>query len=130
MKITLKRKIYTDKSTIGEIFVDGAFVCYSLEDTVRKAKIFGETAIPEGTYNVIVDYSPKFKMKTPFLLSVPNFTYIRIHIGNHPGNTQGCILVGMTPMENFVANSEDAFNLLFPIIERGFKQGKVTITIR
>ena len=45
MKLTLVRKTLTGKSTIGELSVDGIHQCFTLEDTVREKKVFGETAI-------------------------------------------------------------------------------------
>jgi uncharacterized protein DUF5675 len=94
MQLQLIRKIFTDKSTIGELSVNGAFECFTLEDKVRPVKIKGETAIPAGTYEVAVTFSNKFQKFLPLLMDVPNFDGIRIHTGNTPEDTLGCILVG------------------------------------
>jgi len=78
MKLEVKRKIFTDKSTIGELYIDGVFECYTLEDTVRQGpKVFGKTAIPTGTYKVIVNMSNRFKRLLPLLVNVPEFAIRR-----------------------------------------------------
>ncbi len=94
MQLQLIRKVFTDQSTIGELFVNGAFECFTLEDKVRPVKIKRETAIPAGTYEVAVTFSNKFQKFLPLLLDVPNFDGIRIHTGNTAKDTLGCILVG------------------------------------
>jgi len=96
MKIEVKRIHRTEKSTIGEMYVDGVFQCYTLEDKEREVKIKSETAIPKGTYDVIINMSNRFKKEMPLLLKVPNFEGVRIHSGNTNHDTEGCILVGKT----------------------------------
>lgn len=95
MHITILRKYATDDCTIGELYVDGTFFCYTLEDEIREVKVPDETAIPAGSYTVSVNYSPKFKQFTPMIENVPGFSYIRIHTGNDDDDTSGCVLVGM-----------------------------------
>ena len=92
MKLLLKRIALRDTYTIGKIYIDGEYFCDTLEDKVRdlnkngvfdgdEKKVYGETAIPYGTYKVILSYSPKFKRILPELLDVPCFTGIRIQGG-------------------------------------------------
>ncbi|WP_312365312.1 DUF5675 family protein, partial [Sphingobacterium sp.] len=50
MELTLKRFRQGNNSTLSELYIDGTFQCYGLEDTVRDVKIKGRTAIPAGTY--------------------------------------------------------------------------------
>jgi hypothetical protein len=54
MKITVIRKEYTAKSTIGELYVDGKFECYTLEDHILTRTCAGTITIPSGHYEVVV----------------------------------------------------------------------------
>src|SRR5207302_8902491 len=89
MHLKLIRKIFTDKSTIGALYIDNHFECFTLEDTVRETgiKIPGRTAIPYGSYEVIIDHSKRFTGNMPHVLNVPGFEGIRIHSGNTSGDT-------------------------------------------
>jgi len=55
MLIVVKRLYKGENSVIGEMTVDGIFECFTLEDVERPVKIKGETAIPKGTYKVIIN---------------------------------------------------------------------------
>ena len=112
MKIVVVRDTFTENSTIGKMLIDGAFFCYTLEDTIRETKVAGETAIPYGTYKVIVNMSNRFKRLMPLLLNVPNFEGVRIHNGNTKEHTHGCILVGATKSKDFIGDSKVTFNKL------------------
>lgn len=113
MKLLLKRLHRTEYSTIGELYVDGKFECYTLEDKEREVKIKSETAIPKGTYIVGITLSNRFKRMLPILIDVPNFEGVRIHSGNTNHDTEGCILVGTTRSKDFIGNSRVAFSRLF-----------------
>ncbi len=113
MKLLLKRLHRTDKSTVGELSINGIFECYTLEDIEREVKIKGKTAINKGTYKVIINRSNRFKKDMPLLLSVPNFEGVRIHSGNKAEDTEGCILVGTSRSLDFIGNSRVAYNKLF-----------------
>ena len=71
----------------------------------KAQKMKGTTAIPEGTYPLFVTKSPRFKEWLPYLQGVPDFEGIRIHAGNYPDDTQGCILVGENKVKGMVVNS-------------------------
>jgi Steigviridae/Suoliviridae L,D-carboxypeptidase/transpeptidase len=126
MKLLLKRfeKSRNGKATIGLLFVDGKFFCYTLEDVVRPEgapKVYGETAIPEGTYPVNLRYSEHFKRIMPHVDNVPNFSGILLHWGNKDKDTDGCVLVGLqhTTGEDFIGSSLIAFNALFNTLRNG-----------
>lgn len=108
IKLKLKRQPSSSKSTTGELFINGEFFCYTLEDVEREEKIYGETAIPRGTYKIVLSYSSKFKRVLPMLLDVPDFSGIRIHRGVHAGHTEGCILVGFSKGVNEIYHSKVA----------------------
>lgn len=136
MKIEVVRQIFTETSTIGSLIIDGEFFCYTLEDKVReipgvpveKWKKQDVTAIPRGTYNMIVNYSVAFKKALPLICDVPGFTGVRIHSGNSAEHTEGCILVGFTKSTNWIGDSRKAFDALFAKIKQN--KGKITITVR
>jgi len=129
MKLLLKRLHKTDNSTIGELSIDGKFECYTLEDVERKEKVFGKTAIPKGTYEVIMTMSNRFKKMMPLLLNVPDYAGVRIHSGNKAEDTEGCILLGQTRSNDFIGGSRDAIAKFYPKLEAGLKVGKVYLTI-
>ena len=95
MEIIVNRIFKASTYTIGELSVDGNYICDTLEDRVRPTgeKVYGETAIPYGTYTVTLSYSNRFKKTMPEILNVPNFSGIRIHCGNSSKDTEGCLLV-------------------------------------
>jgi hypothetical protein len=146
MDIQLVRKWFTTKSTIGEIYVNGIYQCLVLEDRDRglrqeyekeeaykgmndQLKVPGKTAIPYGKYEVVVTFSQRFQKQLPLLLNIPVFSGVRIHPGNFPENTEGCLLPGTTRRDDAVFNSKEAFNALFVLIQKACKQEKVYLTI-
>jgi hypothetical protein len=132
VKLELKRTDCGRTCTIGDLFVDGKRECFTLEDVVRfdGVKIYGETAIPGGTYAVDITWSPRFKRDLPLLIGVDNFIGIRIHPGNTASDTEGCILVGQGKGVNCILSSRAAFDALFAKLSAAKKRGEqITITI-
>lgn len=107
MRLTLTRLERHETYTLGRLDVNGSFFCHTLEPTERPlgVKVYGKTAIPKGSYAVIVNRSPRFGRDLPRLLNVPYFDGILIHRGNYPRDTQGCILVGEWHNSASVLNS-------------------------
>lgn len=126
IKLYLKRTYKGDKYTIGDLYVNGKWFCNTLEDVVRETKIPNETAIPSGTYKVIVNMSPRFKRLLPRLLNVPGFDGILIHRGNTPSDTSGCILVGENKVKGKVINSTPYEKKLVEILK---DENDISITI-
>ena len=128
MLIEVKRFEFKDTHTVGKLYLDGIYECFTLEDAVRNGtKIIGKTAIPIGTYKVIIDASTRFKQDMPHILDVPDFTGVRIHAGNTSADTDGCILLGTTwAGKDFIGNSKIAYKKFF----NKLKENKtVSITI-
>lgn len=120
MKLKVIREIKTDISTIGSLYLNGEFFCYTLEDKdrglkqsdsllfINAKKIFGLTAIPSGTYKLIVNQSPKFKRMLPRILDIKGFDGVLMHRGNTSDHSLGCILVGYKKGENSIFESTKA----------------------
>lgn len=118
MKLRLKREDYSDARTIGRLSIDGEDFCWTLEDRVRTGpKVYGQTAIPAGTYAVRLTMSPRFGRILPLLVDVPGFDGVRIHPGNTAADTEGCLLVGTGRTEDTITGSRDAFNALMARME-------------
>ena len=141
MKLTLKRIALRPTYTIGKLYIDDAYFCDTLEDTVRdtnksgkfdngEQKIKGKTAIPYGTYEIKWTYSPRFKKYTPQLMNVPSFEGIRVHAGNTSADTEGCLILGENKQVGKVLNSIATINKFYPIIKEACSNGKVTIEIK
>ena len=126
MKMTLKRIFKGNQYTIGKLYIDGEYFCDTLEDAVRPEKIKNETAIPAGTYDVILNMSNRFKKILPLLLKVPNYEGVRIHSGNTKEDTSGCILVGENKVKGQVINSKQKMNELMKLL---IKENYISITI-
>lgn len=138
MEITVKRIAKLNDYTIGNLYLDGQFFCNTLEDTdrglkdsqnllyIKSKKIFSKTAIPTGTYKVLLTYSFRFKRVLPLIVGVKGFDGIRIHQGNFPKDTEGCILVGKNTFKGGVFNSKETLEILLKKLEG---QKDITITI-
>jgi hypothetical protein len=142
MKLELIRNTRSSESTIGDLLIDGQFFCYVLEDfdrgltssmslaEITQKKVYAKTAIPKGTYKVVITFSPRFKQYMPLLLNVKGFQGIRIHSGNTAAHTEGCLIVGMTKSTNFVGQSKIAYSRLMAKLKKVEKTEEIIIEIK
>ena len=135
MKLQLARKFKKNKYTIGKLYyysnILERWVYFSdtLEDKDRdlnkdgdlndsgEGKVYGETAIPYGTYQMVITWSPKFQRDLPLLMNVNGFEYIRIHPGNTAEDSHGCILVGINKEVGKVLESQATFKKLMELLQ-------------
>ncbi len=142
MELKLERNTFTDKSTIGTLFINGKAECFVLEDkdrglndsmsldNINKLKVYGETAIPYGRYEIIITMSNRFKKMLPILLNVKGYEGIRIHTGNTAIDTHGCLLPARKKANDSVSESTLAFNQLFDKLKKAKEaKEKIFITI-
>ena len=141
MKLELKRIAKKPTYTIGKLYIDGQYFCNTIEDTdrgldqnmsldeIKKKKVYGQTAIPTGTYKVTLNViSPKYS-KSPFMiknanggrvpriLNVKGFDGILIHTGNTEKDSYGCVIVGINDKVGMVTKSKDTFIKLYKILQ-------------
>ena len=153
MKIRVERRWPKETYTIGRLYVDGFLFCNTLEDRdrglkqtdhpdyIKARKVYAETAIPKGTYEVTMDVtSPKYSAvawywrlcqgKMPRLLKVPGFEAILIHPGSTPLDSAGCLLVGKNTKVATLTESKATFEKLYKKMKAAHDKGeKITIEI-
>lgn len=131
MEMKLVRVEFYESNTIGKLYLDGKFECFTLEDRDRLGeglpKLYGKTAIPVGTYRVTLELSPRFKLLLPRLHNVPQFEGVLIHPGNKAEDTEGCILVGKTEKDTWIESSKLAFGPLLEKLKQ--TQGSIHLAI-
>ena len=142
MEITLIRFAYRSDYTIGKMYVNDAYFCDTLEDTNRdlnknerfdngETKVYDRTCIPFGHYTVDLTMSAHFKRVLPILVGVPDFAGVRIHRGNEPSDTLGCILVGENKIKGKVINSTPYEEKLVQMMKAAKGRGEtISITIK
>lgn len=154
VELRLERNPSDEDNTIGRLYLepDHTLLCFILEDKIRQPgdwipgnvkealpwKIPGVTAIPSGRFEIIITRSKRLSDRaghdvyTPMLCKVHGFDGIRIHKGNKPEDTEGCLLPGMRVGEgdDTVLASEAAYDMLFAKIKEARDRGdRVWITI-
>lgn len=153
MKLLVDRRWPKATYTIGRLYVDDVYFCNTLEDRdrglkqtdteayIKSRKVYGETAIPKGTYGVAMNVtSPKYAAvawywklcqgKMPRLLSVKGFDGILVHPGNNPLQTLGCLLVGKNTKVGELTESKATFEKLYKKMKAAYDKGEeITIEI-
>lgn len=129
MRLKIKRKWFTDRSSIGQFCIDTTIHSFSLEDVARAygVKIPGKTAIPPGEYKVIIDFSQRFMRPMPHVLDVPMFEGVRIHPGNTDVDVEGCIAIGYSKGQDVIWDSRKAFDEFFAKLESAIANGETVI---
>lgn len=128
MKLRVERLWPKATYTVGRLYVDGKLFCNTLEDRVvdvdksgrfegDEKKVYGQSAIPYGTYRVEFNWSPKFGRNLTRLMDVPHFEGILIHPGNTAADSAGCILVGRNSAVGQLTDSRDTSDRLNVLIE-------------
>jgi hypothetical protein len=117
MKIEVKRIYESPQSIISDVFVDGQWECWGLEPARKDPVNPGHPCVPAGEYKVVFTPSPHLGYVTPELLDVPGRSDIRIHIGNFPQDTLGCLLVGEMKGQDKIFNSKPAFEKLLLLLK-------------
>lgn len=151
MEVLVKRIAKKDKYTIGKVYIDGKYLCDSIEDKdrgldqsmditeIQKIKVKHQTAIPTGTYRLTINVqSPSFSKKTyymnfckgyvPRILNVPGFDGILLHKGNTQDDSSGCIILGYNKVVGKVIDSQKAFESFYNILKKTSE--KIMITIK
>lgn len=139
--ITLTVLRYADDktTTVGLLYLNGFFYCYTLEDTYREVKIASQTRIPAGKYNLDfnrhnTDLTMKYRERYPnwfqFHLEiqhVPNYTGVYIHNGGNHTHTAGCLLVSdslsVDGTTKTLTNSRETFRRLYTYLKTEIEKG-------
>ena len=150
MKVVVKRFADNEDATLGVLYINGIFECFTVEDEERDVKVKGETRVPEGVYAINLrseggfhaKYSQKYGDMHKGMLCIHNakdwkieakgmtFQYILIHTGNTEKHTMGCLLVNdAVSGKTFSGSSSvDAYKDLYPKVAQAILDGeKVTI---
>lgn len=151
MKITVKRIADNGDATIGVLYIDGVFHCFTIEDQEQKGdKVMHETRIPNGTYKIALRnaggfsdrYAKKYEEIHEGMLCIYNapewkieangksFQYILIHTGNTDDHTSGCLLLNDAVSGSTFSGSSsvNAYKRIYPIIRDAVKTCEVEIT--
>ena len=114
INLLLIRDTFSDKSTIGELFINGERFCDTLENPWINNKK-NVSCIPRGEYKVRLRLARESATRDYLHLlvqDVENRSYILFHIGNTPKDTSGCILLGLGSEQDVVYNSTLAMDLV------------------
>ncbi|MBV6644529.1 MAG: hypothetical protein KI790_03720 [Cyclobacteriaceae bacterium] len=138
VRLTLLRYSDDGDTTVGLLYINDSFYCYTLEDTHQEIKVPGNTRIPAGAYQVTFNKTDtpltlKYREKNPEwftyhlqLQEVPGFTTIYIHNGGDHTDTEGCILVSdslsVSDANTFLTNSRNTFKRIYGVLSSALEQ--------
>ncbi len=132
----LQRFHTTDDDTLGLLFLERQFMGFVPEDQKQQVKVKGETRIPAGRYQLVLENSPKYGPKTITVSKVPDFSFIRVHVMNTDDDTEGCIgpgydchfnPKGQSSTGRSIAAVKGFYDSVLPLIEQG---DEVWLTVR
>ena len=118
-----------------------ALLCFTIEDERRDVKVRGETRIPAGLYRLTLEHSPKFSPRPQYghpmitVNGVPNFSGIRVHMGNTSDDSEGCILTGEYPVIGYegkpsrIVASSEAYRRMYEIVASDIRDGETWLTV-
>lgn len=121
MIITIHRAWPKRDYIIGRVFVNGVFLCNSLEPPLNRVYFPG---IPCGAYDITLSTSSKFRAVRPFIAAVPKRTGIMIHEGNTVKDTRGCILLGDNLTAGMVSNSKRRMSEIMELLTVASRAGE------
>jgi len=146
MRLEVKRFADNNDTTLGILYIDGIFQCFTVEDEERSTKVKGETRIPNGVYKIALrkeggyhtKYAAKYGSMHKGMLCIFNqpgwkivkdnmeFQYILIHTGNTDEHTMGCLLVNdAVSGKTFTGSSSvDAYKNMYPIVASALERGE------
>lgn len=142
MDIVVKRINFTEDYTEGKLYINGTYICDTLEDKDRgldnsmsvdeilQVKVYSKTSIPTGRYRIIIDYSNKFQKNLIRILNVRGFDGIRLHSLNEASQSLGCIGVGKKMSDGWIGESRKTYAIVHSIVEKAIKNNEsVYLTI-
>lgn len=151
MKVEVRRSYNCQTYCIGHLYVDGQYICDTIEDVdrglsssmtlaeIQKKKVYKQTAIPTGLYSISMNtvsgtFSKKAYYKAfcggklPRLINVPGYDGILIHRGVNQDSSAGCLIVGYNTIKGQVTNSQQAFEKLYKLLKTAKGTIKIEIT--
>ena len=116
MNLIVSRTSKTSDGIRGNLIIDGLLNEVTLENL--------EHSFPAGTYEVVIDHSPRMGYYTPHIkipvrdAAAGGDAGIRLHKANWPFQLEGCIAVGTKAEADAIDDSKDAFGKLMTIVAK------------
>ncbi len=133
MELEVFRFSSGEEATLGLLYGSHhGFMAFTLEDQYQTQKVYGETRIPAGRYEIVLrteggkhakyaNHYGEWHKGMLWVKDVPGFEWVLIHVGNDDGDTEGCLLVGDTCVQNItghgmIGGSRNAYERIYPLI--------------